>query len=109
MKQKRIKAIFDRVFNNMPNPIFCYPMFYFQHGDFVCEVARTKQMNEMRWNNREFELHNPLEILEALFVDDGMYVTVLERKQGREFVHRTDLCTHIESKNEISAFVRTLK
>ena len=109
MNQKRIRQVFNKVFNNLPNPIFCYPMFYFQQGNFLCEVAEAnKNTLGMKWNNREYGYMSPLLILEGLFVDDGMYITVLERKDNA-YIHRTDLCKHICNKSEIHSFVKSLE
>lgn len=108
MKAEKIRKIFNKVFNNMPNPIFCHPCFYFKHKDFLCEVARTKSIYEMKWTNYPYKPVNPLLILEGLFVDDGFYITVLEMKSQTEFIHRTDLCEHIDNIGKISSFVNRL-
>ena len=108
MTQKGIKKIFGMFFNNMPNPIFCNPCLYFKHKDFLCEVARTRGFEETKLSQKIHAYINPLDVLELLLVDDGFYITVLERKSREEFVHRTDLCGHIDSKNEITKFINKL-
>jgi len=108
MKSKNIKKIFDRVFNNMPNPIFCCPLGYFQHKNFLCEVAATMGKHCLKWNNSDFQNKNPLLILEALFVDSGYWITVLERKNRNTFLHREDLCAHIDSEKDIPKFIMKL-
>lgn len=104
-KQRKIKKIFDAVFK-YPNPIFCHPLAYFKHKNYLCEIARSKTIRECEWGNNPFKPKNPLLILEGLFVCDGFFITVLERV-GEEFVHRTDLSGHINSKKEFNQFIYT--
>ena len=103
MNSKRIKKVFSRFFG-MPNPIFCYPVLYFQHKQFLCEVARSKQLSQCRWDNNPYSNKNPLWILDGLFCVDGFFITVLERtSSGIE--HRVDLGTHINKGSEITSFI----
>ena len=107
-KSKNVKKAFDRFFK-YPNPIFCVPVSYFKVGNYLCEIAVTKTIRDMRWDNCNFALRNPLLILEGLFVDSGCYVTVLERLRTG-YKHRTDLCTHMEDwRKEINPFIWKLK
>lgn len=39
MKTKRIKSIFNAMFNGLPNPMFPTVLGYFQHGDSLVELA----------------------------------------------------------------------
>lgn len=107
MRQKRIEKVFKRFFK-YPNPIFCIVQGYFQHGNYLCEVASTKTIRDMRWCNCEFQLLNPLLIFEGLFVDDGLWITVLERVARNKYIHRTDLCSHINSTLELNSFINKL-
>ena len=107
-QSKNIKKIFDKFFR-YPNPIFCVPVAYFKIKNYLCEIAVTKTMRDLRWSNCDFLFENPLLILEGLFVDSGCYVTVLERVSGG-YKHRTDLCTHMDNwKKEINPFIWKLK
>ena len=104
----RIKRVFDGYFK-YSNPIFCTPVSYFKVGNYLCEIAVTKTIRDMRWNNYEFTYKNPLLILEGLFVDSGCYVTVLE-KLSKGYKHRTDLCIHMDDwRKEINPFIWKLK
>lgn len=101
MDAKEIKAVFDKIFNNMPNPIFSRPIQYFSRGKFLYEVAVTPSMFEMRWNNAPHQRLSPLYILEGLFVDsEGCWVTVLEQMDDGTYTHRTDLSHHLENKED---------
>ena len=104
----RIKRVFDKYFR-YPNPIFCVPVSYFRVGKFLCEIAVTKTIRDMKWNNWEYSMKSPLLILEGLFVDSGCYVTVLERiPEG--YRHRTDLCSHMDDwRKELNPFIWKLK
>ena len=108
MKQGRIKSVFNGVFNNMPNPIFCHVIRYFQVGNFLCELARSITMRECRWGNYEHKLMSPLLILEGLFVTNEHYITVLEKKD-KEIVKREDLCQTIKNNKELQSFINKLK
>lgn len=100
MDTKEIKAVFDKVFDNMPNPIFSRPIQYFSRGKFLYEVAVTPSMWEM-YNNSHRPWMSPLHILEGLFVDsEGCWVTVLEQMDDGTYTHRTDLCHHLENKED---------
>lgn len=108
-KTKTIKKAFDNFFK-LPNPIFCVPVDYFKCGRFLCEIAVTKKISDMRWNNCEFTLKSPLLILEGLFVDSGCLVTVLEEVSRGKYIHRTDLCEHLSDwKKELNPFIWKLK
>lgn len=102
MRQSRIKAIFGEVFNHLPNPIFCYPLLYFQHGNFICEVAAANKLSNV-WNGRPRYVDARL-ILEGLFCDDGYFITVLE-KVGDTYERRIDLDEHIVKESELNSFI----
>ena len=95
MDAKEIKAVFDRVFNGKPNPIFCYPVLYFEHNGYLCEVAEARKPSSLKWS----DVKSPLDIFEGLLVDDGAWVTVLT-KDGQ----RTMLGGHIETIAELEQF-----
>ena len=105
MKQKKIKRVFERMFK-YPNPIFCYQLAYFQHKNYLCEIARSKTIRECKWGNNPYKEINPLLVLEGLFVADGFFITVIEHV-GKEFVHRTDLSDHIDSIKQFKSFINT--
>lgn len=106
MNTKHIKNVFKLVFNNMPNPIFCFPLLYFQHKNYLCEVATSKKYNQLRWNNCEYHSMSPLLILEGLFVADGFYVTVLEQVGNKHmYCRRLDLSDHIDTIKELNSFI----
>ena len=101
MNAKEIKAVFDRVFNNMPNPVFSRPIKYFSRGKFLFEIAVTPSMSEMLWENSTHKRVSALHILECLFFyDEGCWVTVLEQMEDGTYTHRTDLCHHLENKDD---------
>ena len=106
MKAKRIKRVFERFFEH-PNPIFCIPVAYFRHGDFLCELARTKSYGEV-WNLSRCGYITPHLIMHGLFVDNGLWLTVLERKDRNSYVHRHDLCAHVGSFRELNSLVNKM-
>lgn len=108
MEQKEIEKIFDEFFNGMKNPVFFNPVLYFEHNDFLCEVAKTEDFKNTKIGMKRFVCVNPLDVLELLLVDDGMWITVLERKSEGEYEHRTDLCCHICIESEINGFIERL-
>lgn len=107
MKSKRIKNLFDKIYK-YPNPIFCFPILYFQHGNYYCELAQAHKnlLGWTKWRNESFTNSNPLLIFEGLFVDDGIWCTVLERKND-VFIERHDLNGHINNINELNRFIWT--
>lgn len=108
MKSKKIKKIFNTYFK-YPNPIFCIPYFYFQHKNFICEIARTKSIRDCKWNNFPYKVTNPLLIFEGLFIDDGVFITVLERTKSNEYIRRIDLDSHLDNpKKELNSFINRL-
>jgi len=108
MKSNRIRSIFNRVYNNSPNPIFCYPLFYFQHGEFICEVATSiSNFRNAKWDCRDFTNSNPLLILEGLFFNQGYWITVLRRTRDNGYI-KTNLNTHFDDwKKELNTFINT--
>ena len=92
MGTAEIKAVFDRRFNGMPNPIFCYPVSYFEHNGYLCEVAAANKVGSLDWR----KVKSPLDIFDGLLVDDGYWVTVLT-KDGES----TALSGHIDSIEEL--------
>jgi hypothetical protein len=108
MKSNRIRSIFKRVYNNLPNPIFCYPLFYFQHGEFICEVATSiNNFENTKWSYQYFKNSSPLLILEGLFFNQGYWITVLQRTHHNEYI-KTNLNTHFDDwKKELNKFINT--
>lgn len=106
MKTKQAKKIFDSIYGG-PNPIFCYPQFYFEHNGYLCEVASAVKpkayMQDSRW---QYKLSmQPWHIFDLLFCDDGYWITVL-KKEGDEYV-KTNLSDHICDKSELRDFIKT--
>lgn len=96
------------MFFKYPNPIFCIPIGYFQHGRFLCEIARTETLQGMFYGQYNPLYKSPLEIFKGLFVDDGLWITVLECTGRNQFVHRTDLSEHISDERELNSFINRL-
>ena len=105
MKSKKIRRVFERIYE-YPNPIFCFPVLYVQHKQFLCEVAaaHSNLIGWPKWRGEGFTNSNPLYILEGLFVDNGLWCTVLERKND-QIIERHDLSQHINSMNNLNAFI----
>lgn len=101
MTPKEIKAVFDRTFNGMPNPIFCYPMKYFEHNGCLCELASANKTSSLDFR----KVKDAMDIFRyGLMVDDGFYVTVLS-KEGDVL---RDKCGHINSESELTTFLAAL-
>ena len=108
MKAKRIKHVIKKVYE-MPNPIFCYPFLYFQHKDFLCEVAAAKNyLYETNLGKKHFHYIEPLDIFDLLFTADGYWVTILERTGRNEYKKRHDLNCHINSLKELNSLINRL-
>ena len=107
MNSNRIRNQFRKFFNNQPNPIFCYPLFYFQHEEFICEVATSiNSFRNSKWDCRDFTNSNPLLILEGLFFNQGYWITVLQRTSHGYI--KTNLNTHFDDwKKELNTFINT--
>ena len=103
METKEIKAVFDRTFNGMPNPIFCHPLRYFEHNGYLCEVANSASSCEMAQAvNRD--LHKtPLAIFNMMFGDCGAWLTVLTMD-----AEKTNLGGHFESDEELNKLLEAL-
>ena len=101
MDSKEIKAVFDRTFNGMPNPIFCHPISYFEYNGYLCELASSASSLEMArtidkdWGKQRM----PLSIFKMMFAEQGLYLTVLT-KNGE----LTEFNTHINSKEELEKY-----
>lgn len=108
MKAKKIKNIFNMVYNNLPNPIFCYPILYFQRGPYICEIAASiNSYREAKWDDGDLTNSNPLLILEGLFFEQGYWITVLKRTKDNKY-EKTNLNTHFEDwKKELNSFINT--
>lgn len=102
METKEIKEIFEKTYNNMPNPVFCYPQFYFQYRNFICEVAAAKKPESVA---HQISIYgNPLRIFDLLFCDDGYWITVLQQ-HGDYYEKREDLNCHIDEKEDFYRFI----
>lgn len=99
---EEIKKVFDDFFK-FPNPMFCIPVVYFQHDNFLCEVAKTPDMEGVG-----VSLAHPLSLLNGLFVADGYWITVLEETDAG-YTHREDLCQHVDSLEDIERFKVNIK
>lgn len=104
METKEIKAVFDRTFNGMPNPIFCHPVRYFEHNGYLCEVANSASSCEMA-KAVERDLHKtPLAIFNMMFGDCGAWLTVLTMDG-----ERTNLGGHFDSEDELNELLEEIK
>lgn len=104
MEPHEIKEIFDKKFNGLPNPIFCYPLKYFEYNGYLCEVAAANKLSRLDFNRVK---KNPWNVFDALFVDDGLWITVL-KKQGEDILC-TELSDHINNQSELDSFLTRLK
>lgn len=103
METKEIKAVFDRTFNGMPNPIFCHPLRYFEHNGYLCEVANSASSCEMA-KAVERDLHKtPLAIFNMMFGDCGAWLTVLTMDG-----ERTNLGGHFDTEEELNQLLEKL-
>lgn len=103
MDSKEIKAVFDRAFNGMPNPIFCHPYSYFERNGYLCEIANSASSCEMA-KAVERDLHKtPLAIFNMMFGNCGAYLTVLTM-DGQ----RTSFGGHFDSENELNELLEEL-
>lgn len=104
METKEIKAVFDRTFNGMPNPIFCHPLRYFEHNGYLCEVANSASSCEMA-KAVERDLHKtPLAIFNMMFGDCGAWLTVLTMDG-----ERTSLGGHFDNEKELNELLEEIK
>ena len=97
MKAQEIKSVFDRTFNGMPNPVFCYPYKYFEHKGYLCELASSQSNAEAA---REVERNldkTPLAVFGMMFADCGNMLTVLTANG-----ERTSLGGHFRTENELN-------
>lgn len=97
MNAKEIKAVFDRTFNGMPNPIFCHPYSYFEHNGYLCEVANSASDAEAAMMVQKSLSRTPLAIFNMMFGDCGAWLTVLTMDG-----ERTDLGGHFDSEEELN-------
>ena len=104
MKQEEIKAVFDRTFNGIPNPIFCKPLRYFEHNGYLCEVANSASNVEMALETGRQLSHTPLAIFNMMFGDCGAWLTVLTM-DGQ----RTSLGGHFDSEDELNELLEEIK
>lgn len=104
MKTNEIKAVFDRTFNGMPNPIFCHPYSYFEHNGYLCEVANSASNAEMARETERQLSHTPLAIFNMMFGNCGAWLTVLTM-DGQ----RTSLGGHFDSEDELNELLEEIK
>lgn len=107
MESKAIKAVFDRTFNGLPNPIFCHPVRYFEHHGYLCEVANSASNAEMAIEiERDFlrRTMSPLCVFKMMFGDCGAWLTVLTM-DGQ----RTSFGGHFENENELNELLEEIK
>lgn len=89
MNESEIEHIFNKIFHNQPNMCFPHPVKYFKHNNYLCEVAESNTS------------------------DEGYYITVLDQykvnlkgKPKYMYIHVHDLCTHINSLDELNDFIK---
>ncbi len=103
MKPKEIKAVFDRTFNGLPNPVFCYPVGYFEHKGFLCEIATSPSGENMAQQVKKKLYRNPLAIFDMMFSDCGNWLTVLTPTG-----ERTEYGGHFDTKAELETLLSEL-
>lgn len=100
MNEQQIQGIFNTLFK-YPNPIYKYPIRYFQHNDYICEIAVADKPSSLDWRRVE---KNPLNIFDGLFVSDKYWITVLKlSKDGTP--ERTNLSDCIDSLEQLDSFI----
>lgn len=112
MTQEEIKAIFDKVFYGLKNPIFTCVQDYFEKDNFLFEVATPRHYIDSKLAKTSYRYFDPIMLFDILFTDaciKGYWVTVLERI-GDKYVHRTDLCKHIDTydKDNIESIINDI-
>ena len=103
MKAKDIKATFDRKFNGLPNPVFCYPVEYFEHNGFLCEIATSPSGKEMAEQVKVKLPKTPLAIFDMLFSDCGHWLTVLAPNGDS-----TEYGGHFDTKEELEKLLSAI-
>lgn len=99
MTKEEIKAIFDKVFNGLKNPVFTDAQDYFEKDNYLFEVAAPRHYIDSKLAKTHYNYVEPIMLFDILFTDvviKGYWVTVLERICDK-YVHRTDLCKHIDT------------
>lgn len=107
MKTKEIKAVFDRTFNGLANPVFCHPYKYFEHNGYLCEIANSASKAEIaREIERDFlrRTMNPLCVFKMMFGDCGAWLTVLTI-DGLA----TGFGGHFDSEDELNELLEEIK
>lgn len=97
MDTKEIKAVFDRTFNGMPNPIFCHPLKYFEHNGYLCEVANSASSSEVARGVSKNLHKTPLAMFGMMFGSCGAWLTVLTMDG-----ERTSLGGQFRTENELN-------
>ena len=96
MEPNEIKAVFDRKYNGLPNPVFCHPVKYFEHNGYLCEIANSASSAEMAEEVRQNLHKTPLAMFGMMFGDCGAWLTVLT-KNGEE----TSFGGHFDTEEEL--------
>ena len=103
MEAKEIKAVFDRTFNGLPNPIFCHPVRYFEHNGYLCEVANSASSSEVARQVSKNLHKTPLAMFEMMFGDCGAWLTVLTMDG-----EKTSLGGHFDTDEELNQLLEKL-
>jgi hypothetical protein len=104
MDPKEIKAVFDRTFNGMPNPVFCHPYAYFERNGYLCEAADSASGGEIAKIVERDLYKTPLAIFEMVMGDCGAWLTVLT-KDGE----RTRFGGHFDTEDELKQLLEEIK
>ena len=104
METKEIKAVFDRTFNGLPNPIFCHPYSYFEYNEYLCEIANSASNAEMAQKTERQLRNTPLAIFNMMFGNCGAWLTVLTM-DGK----KTSFGGHIDSEDELNELLEEIK
>lgn len=82
MTQEEIKAIFDKVFYGLKNPIFTCVQDYFEKDNFLFEVATPRHYIDSKLAKTSYRYFDPIMLFDILFTDaciKGYWITVLEK------------------------------
>ena len=104
MNTKEIKAVFDRTFNGMPNPIFCNPYSYFEHNGYLCELASSESGLKMAKRVKSELYKTPLAIFDMALADCGNWLTVLTMDG-----ERTQFGGHFDTEEEFNELMEEIK
>lgn len=104
MTSNEIKAVFDRTFNGMANPIFCHPYKYFEHAGHLCDLAASPSGYSMAGGVRRRLNKTPLAIFDMMSCDCGNMLTVLTMDG-----EKTDFGGHFDNDEELDWLLSAIR